>query len=159
MSLIRTNEQSNLMENWNFSKQKFLDISNLGYPYYHIHPYKQHHVKHLVENLPIFVEYAIVFGSSVQTWHFYEKDLDVCLIYDTKQDSLFVDRNKIRYKSVDLNIMTYDKIEDLFCNTDDVNNIRTQIVMGGVMVYDKKNRPFEKSRGGLGTDSTQPGQQ
>ena len=145
MNVSQNVELNIVMENWNSSKQKFLDISNLGYPYYHIHPYKQHHVKHLVENLPIFVEYAIIFGSSVQTWHFYEKDLDVCLIYDTKSDTHFIDRNKIRYKSVDMNIMTYDKIEDLYLNMDDVNNIRTQIIIGGVMVYDKKNRPFEKS--------------
>ena len=65
---------------WNKSKWVFNDVDYLGYPYYHIHPYKQEAVKHMVEAKPGWVDHIIIFGSAVKQGHFYEKDLDVCLV-------------------------------------------------------------------------------
>lgn len=65
---------------WNENKWIFKDIDNLGYPFYHIHPFKQEAVKFIVANKPDWLEHVIVFGSAVKRGHFYEKDLDVCLV-------------------------------------------------------------------------------
>ena len=65
---------------WNKHKWIFKDIDNLGYPFHHIHPYKQDAVKFMVANKPEWLEHIIVFGSAVKRGHFYEKDLDVCLV-------------------------------------------------------------------------------
>ena len=65
---------------WNEHKWIFNDVDNLGYPFHHIHPYKQNAVKFMVTNKPDWLDHIIVFGSSVKRGHFYEKDLDVCLI-------------------------------------------------------------------------------
>ena len=64
----------------NAGKYVFKDINNLGYPYYHVHPYKQQAVKTLVERIPETVSQVIIFGSSVTTAHFWWNDLDVCII-------------------------------------------------------------------------------
>ena len=124
------------MENWNRNKRIFKDIDNLGYPFYHVHPYKQNAVKFLVDRIDEEIKQVLVFGSAVHTWHFYEKDLDLCFICP---DDYVIDRNKLRYKNTELNILTYPSFVDLYKYIDDINCVRTNIVREGVLVYARKD--------------------
>ena len=69
-----------IIYNWNKGKWIFKDVYELGYPYYHIHPYKQKTVHNLVNLCPNFVTHLIIFGSSVHSSHMFWKDLDVCVV-------------------------------------------------------------------------------
>ena len=59
---------------------KFYDKYNLGEPYVYIHPYRQEDVRRLVEQIPDWVQYLIVFGSSVRVYCKMTSDLDLCVI-------------------------------------------------------------------------------
>ena len=91
---------------WNKGKWKFNDIHDLGFPYYHIHPYKQKIAKEIVTNLPPGVKNLIVFGSSVNTWHKWWKDIDICVIGVDKRclealtDSIKIKNDLIFYESL-----------------------------------------------------------
>ena len=124
------------MHEWNKGKWVFFDIYSLGYPFYYIHPYKQQAVKHITENVPLYIDYVIVFGSSIGTWHRCESDLDLCVIGLIDKFSS-VHKQRFYYKNVDLNVLMYESLSDL-CNYEtDINHVRYAILNEGVMVYEK----------------------
>ena len=59
---------------------QYIDKCNYGDVYRHIHPYKQQAVKHLLDTVASWVEYIIVFGSSVHPSCRPDSDLDICVI-------------------------------------------------------------------------------
>ena len=117
---------------------KFKDIFNLGEPFTSIHPYKQKAVKHLVDNKPSWVTHIIIFGSAVGTWHFYEKDLDVCLIGKDPQKTDERDCNYqrvMKLPDVEYDFLVYDTFEDLNRFKDDVGSVQYHISKEGVVVF------------------------
>ena len=67
------------MDEWNKGRWIFRDVYGLGYPYYHIHPYKQRAVKYIVDNKSSDLTHIIIFGSAIHASHMWWKDLDVCV--------------------------------------------------------------------------------
>ena len=126
----------NIMCDWNKEKWVFKDIYNLGYPYYHIHPYKQKAVKYTVDNVPGWVSHVIIFGSSVKRGHFYEKDLDICLV-GVSDDPVS------HYSSMKMDRIRYDflvvpTIEWLFRKAQlNFGQVHYYIKHEGVLVYEK----------------------
>ena len=122
------------MHEWNKGKYIFRDIHKFGFPYYHIHPYKQKVVKYLIDNKADWVDFIIIFGSALHPGHFYKKDLDVCLIGNLEGD----------FNSSFMKIpgTMYDFIrEESFVNLKlkaerHVGSVYYRIVKEGVMVYE-----------------------
>ena len=118
------------IKQWNKGKWRFNDIHNLGFPYYHIHPYKQKIAKEIADNLPPSVKNLIVFGSSVGTWHKWWKDIDICVIGADKlcmealTDCIKIKNDLICYENLDA-LITADR------------GLAYQIKKGGVMIYEK----------------------
>jgi predicted nucleotidyltransferase len=86
---------------------KYKDQFVFGHPYIFIHPFKQQAVKHLVDNIPAWVDYAIVFGSAIMPYCRHESDIDIALIGnlsgETNLDNLRIDNQSydfLKYKSV-----------------------------------------------------------
>lgn len=115
---------------WNKGKWKFKDIHKLGFPFFHIHPYKQALASELTANLPETIDYLFVFGSSVHTWHKWWKDIDVCVVgsdrscLETLTDMLKTKNDLIHYESVD-KLLGADR------------GLSKQIRKEGVMLYGK----------------------
>ena len=115
---------------WNKGKWRFNDIHYLGFPYYHIHPYKQMITHEIIANLPFSVVNLIVFGSSVNTWHKWWKDIDLCVIGANKiciealTDNIKVKNDLVYYDSLDTLINANRGLE-------------YQIRKEGVMIYEK----------------------
>ena len=125
-----------MIDEWNKGKWIFKDIHGYGYPYYHVHPYKQKAVKYLVENKSDWVEGIIIFGSSVQQYHMWFKDLDVCLIGKHQFND---DRSQMYYKGerISYDFLEYNTMDDLLKGIGKHSDVRTHICNGGVMVYEK----------------------
>ena len=117
---------------------KFIDKYNLGKPFCYIHPYKQMAVKHLVDNVEDWVENVIIFGSSVTHAHYYDSDLDVCIVgIPTEEFS----SQKLRLKGEIYDFILVDSPELLKQKSnDDFCSVYRDIMDGGVVVYDKKNK-------------------
>lgn len=115
---------------WNKSRWIHKDVHSLGFPYNHIHPYKQKAVKHLVDNLPQTVKNVIIFGSAVRTGHLWMSDLDVCIIGSVS------DKTKLRYKNTVYNWLEYPSLEEIIMYKDKLCSVRRDIYTKGVMVYE-----------------------
>jgi len=116
---------------------KFLDKHNLGRPFYYVHPYKQLAVKHLVDNVEDWVDGVIIFGSAVTHAHFYESDLDVCIIgVPTGEFSSY----NLRIKGESYDFILVESVTLLKQKSDeDFSSIYRDIMEEGVVVYVKKN--------------------
>ena len=121
-------------DKWNEGKWKFFDKHLLGYPYYHIHPYKQSIVKQIIDNVPEGVTHVIVFGSAVHTWHKWWKDLDICFIGGSPKQ-LYAALPKNDEHSFD--VLDYASIDSLFDRSSAQSDVRNQIIEEGVLVYEK----------------------
>ena len=120
---------------WNKNKFKFPNKDCIGYPYFHIHPYKQDAVQYLVKNKPDWVTHIIIFGSSVTTAHLWYKDLDVCLIGDYNEDHY-------SYRDCKLPDINYDflkrkSLQHLIESSKAGYPVYIDILEKGVMVYEK----------------------
>ena len=119
---------------------RFKDVFGLGEPFTFIHPYKQKAVKHLVDNRPSWVTSIIIFGSAVGTWHFYEKDLDVCLIGKDPQCTEtrdYIYQRAMKLPNVEYDFLIYDTLEDLLASKDDIGSVQYHIHKEGVVVFAK----------------------
>ena len=123
------------LSQWNAGKWIFKDVHGYGFPYCHIHPYKQDAVKHLVDNRPGWAEYIVIFGSSIYTWHFYEKDLDVCIVGNKELTG--AERLRMYLPNVEYNILVYENMDELSKNLSDINDVKTAIRTEGILVYAK----------------------
>ena len=116
---------------------KFIDKYNYGAPYYYVHPYKQHAVKHLVDNVDDWVDVVIIFGSSVTHAHHYESDLDVCIIGIPDEE---FSSQKLRLRGEPYDFILVDSAMILRQKSDeDFNSVYRDIMEEGVVVYDKKS--------------------
>ena len=108
----------------------FKDIHNFGYPYFHIHPYKQKTVKVMVYNIDTNIDCLIIFGSSVQDGHMWWKDLDYCIIGNSK--TIWTPKTTEH---------TYDCLDyrnlDCIIRTKTYSGVKYHIKTEGVMVYEK----------------------
>lgn len=129
----------NIIYNWNKGKWIFKDIYNLGYPYYHIHPYKQKAAKHMVDQASCVIDYIIIFGSSVTTWHRQWKDLDVVLVGDavSEIDTRILLNMKIEPRRFTYDILTYTNLSEISENANNLSKLSQEILNKGVMVYGK----------------------
>ena len=119
------------MEEWNRGKWIFKDIHGYGYPYYHIHPYKQKVVREIVEYLPDWVEGVIVFGSAIHPSHMWWNDLDICVIGHRQRGK------SVGYHGVDCDILYLKSLEDLVELAEfEFNSIYYNIKQDGVLVYE-----------------------
>ena len=100
-----------LLLSWNAGKWIFKDVENLGYPFHHIHPYKQNIAKFMVDNKPGWVDHIIVFGSAVKRGHFHEEDLDICLVGPNIHD--IEDFGQIKLPKVRYDIVPVRSIKEL----------------------------------------------
>jgi len=118
---------------------KFIDKHNLGVPFCYVHPYKQLAVKHLVDNVEDWVEGVIIFGSAVTDAHFYESDVDVCIVGTPSGE--FSSRD-LRLKGEAYDFVLVESPDMLKQKSDeDFCSVYRDIMEGGVVVYDKKNNP------------------
>ena len=124
------------MIDWNKGKWIFRDIYNLGFPYYHIHPYKQKAVKYLVDNILNWVTQVIVFGSSISPCHFYEKDLDICLVGDRKNQDSY---SKLKLSGHIYDFLWCPSFNDLLMKSENFDTVYMYIVKEGVLVYEQEN--------------------
>ena len=115
---------------WNKGKWKFKDIHNLGFPYYHVHPYKQKIAKEIIDSLPDTITNLIVFGSSVNTWHKWWKDIDICVV-GTSRHCIEILTDNIKTKN---DLIYYENLHSLV-NAD--VGLAYQIKKEGVMLYEK----------------------
>ena len=122
-----------MLKEWNQGKWVFKDVYNFGYPYYHVHPYKQKAVKYIVDNFKFTADYLIIFGSSVQTWHKWWKDLDICVISASK-NSVEAISSGLEIKN---DILWYESLAVLTDVGDRKFGVRNQIIENGVMVHEK----------------------
>ena len=118
------------MAEWNRNKKMFKDIHNFGYPYFHIHPYKQKTVKVMVDNINANIDYLIIFGRSVQDWHMWWKDLDYCIIGDSKIICI-PKTTEHTYHCLDY------KDLDCILQAKSYSDVKYHIKTEGVMVYEK----------------------
>ena len=125
-----------IMQKWNENKWIFKDIHGYGYPYYHIHPYKQEAVKHLVDNVYEGIDYVFIFGSSVFAGHFYKSDLDVCLVGEMDDASLTA-LDKIKTKDVRFDFVNVSSLEKLeYAAKNYIGYVYDYIFNEGVCVYE-----------------------
>ena len=119
-----------MVRDWNKGRWIFNDIHGYGYPYYHIHPYKQKFVKQMAEYLDPRVAF-IVFGSSVGSWHNFWKDLDICLVHD---ENIRVDKDPLHeiFSNLDIITMTYTRLLEV--SRDTKLSVYTDIYGEGVLV-------------------------
>ena len=118
---------------WNKSKWIYNDIHNLGFPFYHIHPFKQQYAKMILDRKPFWVNQMFVFGSAVHPWHFYEKDLDICFIGINPDD--FLDKTSLTFKEINTDILVYSSLDDLYEYAHDFNSVRCDILQEGVLLH------------------------
>jgi len=124
----------------NKNKHQFKDIYGYGHPYSLIHPYKQQAAKHIVETKPQWVSHIIIFGSAVGTWHFYEKDLDVCIVGADPQP---IEERDYKYQSamkqdgVKYDFLHFDDLSCLYEHQSDINSVEHDILHEGVVVFEK----------------------
>ena len=119
------------MREWNKRRWIFFDKHNLGYPFIHIHPYKQKAVKYLVDNIYDSIDNVIIFGSSVRNNHIDTSDLDVCIIGDLTNKSL------LRIPEINYNWLDYESLSDIIEYRNKIDSVRYDIFNEGVMVYEK----------------------
>ena len=124
------------MREWNKGKRIFMDIHGFGYPYYHVHPYKQAAVKHIVDNVPNWITYVIIFGSAVKNWHMWWKDLDVCIVGEGA-DHLLGYRKNFILPDCSMDFLEYNSLTILSEHGAKWSDVRYHICREGVMVYEK----------------------
>ena len=123
---------------WNKNKWIFNDVHSFGFPFYHVHPYKQAFVKHTVyDKKPAWIEKIIIFGSAVHPWHFYEKDIDICLI--GRNPNSILDKAFLYDTKINTDVLVYESLNDLFEFFDDKNNVRHHILNEGVLIHDQES--------------------
>ena len=122
----------NLITEWNRGKWIFNDIHEYGYPYYHVHPYKQEAVKYLVDNRLDWVTNIIIFGSSVGNWHMWWKDVDICLIWCTEESY-----TQMLPSGASCDVLFYANLAELLDGSQEIGSIRYHICKEGVMVFAK----------------------
>jgi hypothetical protein len=118
----------------------FKDVYGYGTPFTQIHPYKQQAAKHIVDTKPDWVTHIIIFGSAIGTWHFYEKDLDVCLIGrdpEPIEERSYNYQRSMKQDGVGYDFLTYDTYEELLKHKNDINTVQYDILNEGVTVYAK----------------------
>ena len=125
------------MIDWNKNKWVFRDIYNLGFPYYHIHPHKQLISKKINEKIPLWIEYVIVFGSAVGTWHTYEKDLDLCIVGQNFKRKNCLYRKNLLDSKVCIDFLEINSLEELYTYKSEKNSVYFDIINEGVMLYAK----------------------
>jgi predicted nucleotidyltransferase len=86
------------------------------------------------------VTHILIFGSSTGTWHFYEKDIDVCLIGqdpEPEDERSYYYQKQMKLPKVRYDFLVYDTLDDLNPYEHDVSSIRYYILKEGVMIYEK----------------------
>ncbi|MCL2015065.1 MAG: nucleotidyltransferase domain-containing protein [Defluviitaleaceae bacterium] len=127
-----------MMLDWNKNKWFFKDIHSFGYPYFHVHPYKQKVAKHLVENIPNWVTNVIIFGSSVRLNHLWFKDLDVCIIGTCDSEKNLENyRDSLKMANIDYDFIEYTNFDQFLAKTSLFGEIAWRVQKEGVMLYEK----------------------
>jgi len=126
-------------DNITSKRRIYNDIYGLGLPYRHIHPYKQNEVKGIVDNIPAWVTHVIIFGSAVHSWHYYENDLDVCIVGPNPgaDEDDFSYRKALKQKGCSYDFVEFPDMDALFAQEIDVNSIGYNILHEGVLVYEQ----------------------
>ena len=119
--------------------RKFLDKYQFGAPFYHIHPHKQQQVKHLTQHMPSWVTHLIIFGSAVHSWHYDDKDLDVCIVGENPHqgEDDFSYRKPMKMPGCRYDFVEFATFEELEACRGEVNSIGHDILTEGVLVYEK----------------------
>ena len=117
--------------------RRFRDIHELGEPFCFVHPYKQKAVKYLVDRLPDSVSYAFVFGSAIQSGHFWWHDLDVCLVAGNLPDN-FASPLKLKPREHSYDFVVYPSMEALRLEYDDYTSVGYHVLREGLLVYERK---------------------
>ena len=122
-----------IIHDWNRGKWVFKDINSLGCPFHHIHPYKQNAVWHMAARKPDWVRHMIVFGSAVKRGHFFESDLDLCVVCSASRHEL--DFGRIKLPNIRYDIIAVDSLEALREKADfTFGSVYYYVVRDGVMV-------------------------
>ena len=121
-------------------KRVFKDIHGYGSPYVYIHPYKQKDVYEVIQNAKKYdwIEYIIIFGSSVSLVCKDTSDVDVCIIGE-KPKNFSVDILRDIEKRFDF--LCFESSEDI--KSEALKNkysLEARIYESGVIVYDRVNR-------------------
>ena len=115
----------------------FMNKYGYGGRLIHVHPFKQKAVKHMIDNIFDWVDYAILFGSSVHPACHPASDIDVCLIGKSVGE---FNSQKLRVPGQAYDFICCDTLPDLKAAADEsINNIYRTILEKGVIVYDKHN--------------------
>ena len=123
------------MEEWNRNRLVFPNSDCTGYPYCHIHPYKQDAVQYFVENKPEWITHVIVFGSAVTTAHLWYSDLDICVIGERDAANLSYRRAKL--DTVNYDIVWRSSIDHLRDSAQRNYPVYRDILQKGVLVFGK----------------------
>lgn len=85
---------------------KFIDKYGYGEPYIYIHPHKQQIVKQIVDAIPNWVDYLIVFGSAVNATCKQTSDVDLCVIGQRKDSDNVEDFDNLHVDIITHNTVT-----------------------------------------------------
>jgi predicted nucleotidyltransferase len=125
------------------TRRLFKDIHGFGYPYTLVHPYKQLAAKHIVANIPKWVTHVIIFGSAVGDWHYYEKDIDVCLVGkdpQSKHERDYKYQKDLKLNGIAYDFLHYDTLDEINKHKDDISSVTHYILKEGVLIYGGKNK-------------------
>jgi predicted nucleotidyltransferase len=101
-----------------------------------IHPLRQKHIRHLVENVPEGTKYVYLFGSSLLPSLHQESDVDVALIGDIDLTSSFL---PMKLPDCEYDILTFSSMDELRENASrSIQNTERSILEGGLLVYAKE---------------------
>jgi len=107
-------------------RYKFIDKYGYGGSYVYIHPYKQHVVKTIVNNVFPEISQVIVFGSSTTTACKPYSDVDICVIGDFDSEQV----SNLRVAGEAIDILHFKNIDSLLEDARLTDEVRK-----GVRVY------------------------
>jgi predicted nucleotidyltransferase len=115
---------------------RYKDLYGLGHPYTLIHPFKQQAVKRLVDNISGWVDYVVVFGSSIMPYCRKDSDIDVSLIGDYTEENQNMDAMRMEGQSYDF--LRYASVDDLKKRAAySIQNVERDIYERGVVVFER----------------------
>ena len=105
-------------------------------PLRYIHPYKTDALKKILENIPDWVEFIVIYGSSVSDYQTEESDLDLAVI---PRDESFAFQKIIRGLKlpVKVDMQSFESLDDLLSQAEELFATPRDIVRAGVPVYAK----------------------